>query len=320
MILGLVGATGTVGEEILHGLAERRFPPADLRLFASEDSEGVHVDYIDTELRVEAVHADELGRCDVVVCAAPLDPAVLDGLRGRVALLDLSGALEADASVPLVAGALSSAAPGNVVAAARGVAVGLAQVLYAIAEQAPLERVTITTLEGAGGAGRRGLDALSEQTVQVLNAMDGAPDEGGVFPLALAFDVLPRIGEAGPDGASSEETRLAGTLRRLLGAPDLALEITRLRVPVFLGSLAVLDVALHKPLGAERARECLAAQPGITLLGESELPTPRTAIGHDSVRVGRLRATPGGLSLVLAQDDLRCGAARAALDFVASRS
>lgn len=317
MIVGLVGATGSVGAEILDGLAERRFPAADLRLFASEDSAGLHVDYLDDEIRVEAASPEALAACDLVVCAAPLETSAIEALRGRAALLDLSGALEADPDVPLLAGPLG--APGEVSAGARGIAVGLALVLHALAAESPLLRVTITTLEGAGGAGRRGLDALSEQTVQVLNAMDGEPDAGGVFPAALAFDVLPRVGVPEAGGGTTGEARLAATLRRLLGAPDLVLEITRLRVPVFLGSLAAVHLETSKPIAPERARERLAG-PEFEVFPDDALPSPRTAVGSDAVQVGRFRATGQALSLVLAQDDLRRGAACTALDFIASRA
>jgi hypothetical protein len=155
LIVGLVGATGNVGEEILQGLAERRFPLGDLRLFASEGSDGVHLDFLEDEIRVETAHPDALARCDLLICAAPLDPAVLGGLRGRVALLDLSGALESDLAVPLVAGPLSSGPAGDVAAAARGVTAGLAWVLHALAEESAIVRATITTLEGAGSTHSR---------------------------------------------------------------------------------------------------------------------------------------------------------------------
>ncbi len=318
MILGLVGATGAVGEEILLLLQARRVSVGELRAFASEDSAGLCVDWYDDEIPVEAATLERLAACGLVVCAAPLDPQVLAGLReARVQLLDLSGALEEDGDVPLVAGPLATGprdAP--VLAAARGVTVGLALTLHALSREADLLRATITTLESAGGAGRRGLDTLSEQTVGVLNAMGGAPEGAGVFPRAIAFDCLPQVGDLLPAGTTSEEERLAAALRRLLAAPALPLEITRIRVPVFLGSLAVLNVQLAKPLRRERAAALLAAAPGLELLEQDELPTPRGAVGEDAIRVGRLRAGPAGVSLVLAQDDLRHGAAQTAVELI----
>ncbi|MBW2281037.1 MAG: hypothetical protein JRG76_15370 [Deltaproteobacteria bacterium] len=320
MILGLVGATGAVGEEVLSLLQQRRVP-VQVRAFASEDSEGLFVDWMEDEIAVEAVTPERLGGCELVICAAPLEPGVLAGLReAGVTLLDLSGALEDEADVPLIAGPLATGprdAP--VVAAARGVTVGLAVVLQALSREAELVRVTVTTLESAGGAGRRGLDTLSEQTVSVLNAMDGAPEGGGVFPAAIAFDCLPQVGDPLPSGATTEEERLAVSLRRLLSAPSLPVQVTRIRVPVFLGSLAVLDVELAKELPLDRAASLIEAAPDLELLGAGELPTPRGAVGGDSIQVGRLRAGKASLSLVLAQDDLRRGAAQTAVELVEAR-
>ena len=81
----------------------------------------------------------------------------------------------------------------------------------------------------------------------------------------------------------------------------------------------MLDVELAKPLSLERAAGLLAAAPELELLDAGELPTPRGAVGGDAIRVGRLRAGPAGVSLVLAQDDLRRGAAQTAVELLEAR-
>jgi aspartate-semialdehyde dehydrogenase len=147
--------------------------------------------------------------------------------------------------------------------------------------------------------------------------MSGELEESVVFPSPLAFDCLPQVGDLLEGGDSSEERRLGHVVRRALGAPGLAVECTRVRVPIFSGSLACVHLALERPLEPECARDLLAKQPRIELVGEGELPTPRAAAGRDRVRLGRLRAGQGarpGLAFVLAQDDLRRGAAVVAVE------
>ena len=204
--VALLGATGAVGGEILRALAERALPLAELRLFASPASEGSRLEFRDKDLRVEALHgAEDLAGCDLVLCAAPavLEPLLADlGPRGPV-LVDVSGALELDSGVPLYLPGRTARGPR--VAVPRGVVTGLALALTPLLDETGLERVTVTTLESASGAGRRGLDELQGQVLRTLSALDGEAGEASVFPQPLAFDCLPRIGEISDAAETSEE-------------------------------------------------------------------------------------------------------------------
>ncbi|MEE8558768.1 MAG: aspartate-semialdehyde dehydrogenase [Myxococcota bacterium] len=318
--IALLGATGAVGEEILHLLEERRFPVLELRAFASDSSEGRQVEFRGEEIPVESIRRDRLTDVDLVFCAAP---GVLEALRrdleeARTRIVDLSGTLELAPEIPLylphegVVGELSGS-----VAVPRGPIAGLARALRALRAEVELERVTVVTLESASGAGRRGVGELSAQTLELLNSMTGEPGDPEVFAQPLAFDCLPGVGLPLEEGETSEEVRLAHVLRRLLASPALRIETTRVRVPIFGGSLACVHLALAGPLSVEQARELLAKTPGLDVLGPGELPTPRTRVGHDSLAVGRIRTVERdgpGLAFVLAMDDLRQGAALTALE------
>ena len=120
-------------------------------------------------------------------------------------------------------------------------------------------------------------------------------------------------------GGTDEEERLASVLRRLLDQPALELAVTRVRVPIFVGSLAALHIDLAKPLESTRAEALLSASPAIDVLRGDDLPSPRGASGRDQVVVGRIRCDGTGLALVLAQDDLRRGAALSAVETVEMR-
>lgn len=321
--LALIGATGAVGEEILRVLEERRFPVATLRLFASDASEGMEVEFREEALRIETVEAERVAGCGLVFNAAPgvLEPLLPELRECGTPLVDLSGALELDPAVPLFLpgceGSPSAAEGLPWVAVPRGVVAGLALALAPIAREAELERVTILTLESASGAGRRGLDELSEQTLHGLRAMDGEVGQPRVFPRALAFDCLPAVGEISANDDSSEEHRLRQVLRRSLGALRLCVETTRVRVPIFVGALACVHAHLAKPLAPERARAAWAATSGLRVLADAELPTPRAALALDAVTVGRIRAREddgASLAFVLALDTLRRGAALTAVE------
>lgn len=256
---------------------------------------------------------------DLLLCAAPrvLEALLPDLRRTGLRIVDASGVLELDPEVPLYRGA-TSASPGREVAIPRGIVAGLGLALRPLHEGLRLERVTVVTLESASGAGRRGAGELSDQTVHLLSAMTGEELETEVFPRPLAFDCLPFVGDLVlASGESSEERRLVHVLRRLLDAPGLPIEATRVRVPIFGGSLACVHASFASPAPGARARELWEKVHGLEVGAEGTLPTPRSSVGRDTVLVGRLREAEGpraGLAFVLAMDDLRAGGALAAVE------
>jgi aspartate-semialdehyde dehydrogenase len=310
--VALLGATGVLGGEILRELEQRRLGMAELRAFASE-SAGSELELYDEAIPVEPLDAARVAGCDLAFCAAPgaLEALLPDLAKAGTRVVDVSGTLELDASVPLAlpGWAPPPGAPLALVAVPRGIALGLGQLLVPLARAARLLRASVVTLEPAAGAGQRGLEEFSADTVRVLNAQDGEFEPGVAFPQSLAFDVLPMIGEPTPGGETSEEERLREVLERLLGDGETAFEITRLRVPLFMGTLAAVHLELGHELSRERALELWQGDPQLDVIGEGDgLPTPRSAVGTDRVQLGRIRVGPPGtalLALVLTQDDVR---------------
>lgn len=313
--VALLGATGAVGAEILQVLEERRFAVRELRAYASAESEGQELEFRGESVKLRRPRAEEIAACDLVICAArsALTELLPVLRRSSAAVIDVSGTLESDPSVPLflpgVTPPLEAKTRPSFVAIPRGVAAGLALALAPFARASLLRRATAVTLESASGAGIAGVGELTDHTVQVLNRMSGERSESEVFAQSLAFDCLPQIGALDPSGDTTDEIALARVLKRLLTASDLALELTRVRIPTLGGSLATVHMELAKPLGLDEVRALLGAERSITLLPETELPTPRAALGHDEVAVGRLRASGARVAFVLALNDLRLGAA-----------
>jgi aspartate-semialdehyde dehydrogenase len=117
------------------------------------------------------------------------------------------------------------------------------------------------------------------------------------------------------DGYNEEEMKLAQESRKILHDPALRLAATCVRVPVPVGHGEALFVETSRPLGPARARELLAAAPGIEVVDDGrgdEYPTPADAAGRDEVLVGRIRrdlSRDNGLALWVVSDNLRKGAA-----------
>ena len=133
------------------------------------------------------------------------------------------------------------------------------------------------------------------------------------FPGPIAFNVLPIAGPLVDDGSgeTNEEQKYRDECRKILGLPDLLLSCTCVRVPVFTGHSAALNIEFERPVSVAEAQAVLAAAPGVEL---SDMPTPLGAAGGDVSFVGRIRRDPTiadgrGLALFVVGDNLRKGAA-----------
>jgi len=103
--VGIVGATGLVGSMMLALLAERDFPLASLRLFASARSAGSKVQFGDSEIVVEDAATADYAGLDIVFFSA--GGSTSRALAPKVAaagalVIDNSSAWRADPEVPLV--------------------------------------------------------------------------------------------------------------------------------------------------------------------------------------------------------------------------
>lgn len=322
--VGIVGATGLVGSMMLKLLAERYFPLASLRLFASTRSAGNRVTFGDSEILVEdAATADYTG-LDVVFFSAggstsrALAPKV--AAAGAI-VIDNSSAWRADPEVPLVVAEVNPNAlrdiPKGIVANPNCTTMAAMPVLKPLHDAAGLKRLVASTYQAVSGGGMEGVDVLREQIERgaqgcatLAQQRDGVDlGEPRKWTVPIAFNVVPLNYVLGEDGYTEEELKLRDESRKILALPDLAVSGTCVRVPVFTGHALSINAEFERPLSAERALELLHQAPGVEV---SEVPNPLGATGQDPVFVGRVRpdrSVEHGLALFVVGDNLRKGAA-----------
>jgi aspartate-semialdehyde dehydrogenase len=308
--VGVVGATGTVGNELIELLAERRFPIQELVPIATDRSLGETVEWLGHDLPVETER--DLAGLDLVFLCTPHDaalPWLERALRARARCIDLSGASAAREEIPvldpeLAPSAESLASP--VLAVPSSSALALARAIRPLARAAGVTRVVATVCESASSAGRTGIDALQAETVALFSQRE--PDES---PLGhgIAFDCLPATGPVESGGSTASETASARDLARLVpGAPA---AITALRVPTFAGMGIQVCALLERALPAEEAEKLFDQAPGLRTSGLAAGPSLRDASGDADVLVGRVRSDPTsplGVQFWLALDPVRLAA------------
>jgi aspartate-semialdehyde dehydrogenase len=314
----VVGATGVVGQELLKILAERGTEPGRVRVLASERSAGRRVAYDGAELELGTADENAFGGVDVAFFAAggdiarALAPAAVEA---GAMVIDKSSYWRMQENVPLVVPEVNGEdirTGEGIIACPNCSTIPVAMVLQALRQEAGVERVHVATYQSASGGGRDLLDELEEQTRDIAA---GRRPQARIYPRQLAHNVVPGGWKLETDGYNEEEMKLAQESRKILHDPALRLAATCVRVPVPVGHGEALFVETSRPLGPERARELLAAAPGMEVVDDGrgdEYPTPADAAGRDEVLVGRIRrdlSRDNGLALWVVSDNLRKGAA-----------
>jgi aspartate-semialdehyde dehydrogenase len=180
-------------------------------------------------------------------------------------------------------------------------------------DEAGIERLVISTYQAVSGTGKAAIDELLSQSKAVLGDRDPVVS---VYPHRIAFSALPQAGNfAAGDDHTDEERKLIDETRKILADESIQVSATCVRVPVVTGHSEAVNVETREPLSPERARELLAAAPGVTVVDDPDAgryPLAIEAAGHDDVFVGRIRRDPGNeraLDLWIVSDNLRKGAA-----------
>jgi len=326
--VGIVGATGQVGRVVREILAEREFPVAEMRFFASARSAGSTLPWAGGEITVEdAATADPTG-LDIAIFSAGATTSRAQAPRfaeAGVTVIDNSSAWRRDPDVPLIVSEVNPHALAEmrkgIIANPNCTTMAAMPVLRPLHDEAGLERLVVSTYQAVSGSGVAGVQELDGQVKAVVDkAAELAHDGSAVtFPepqkyvRPIAFNVLPMAGSIVDDGSfeTDEEQKLRNESRKILGIPDLRVSGTCVRVPVFSGHSLSINAEFARSLSVERATELLSSAPGVEL---SEVPTPLQAAGRDPSYVGRIRqdqSVDGGRGLVLfvSNDNLRKGAA-----------
>jgi len=307
-------------------LAERDFPVDQLRLFASARSAGRMLAWKDGEVAVEDAATADYHGLDIVLFSAgkgsSKEYAAQVADAGAV-VIDNSSAWRMHPDVPLVVAEVNPDAarqrPKGIIANPNCTTMAAMPVLRPLHDEAQLVAMVATTYQAVSGAGLAGVAELDEQIKKVADRATELTHDGSAvefpaprsFARPIAFNVLPLAGSIVGDGSdeTDEEQKLRNESRKILDIPSLLVSGTCVRVPVFTGHSLQVNARFARPLTPDRAREVLAAAPGVEL---SDIPTPLLAAGRDPSYVGRIRAdetVENGLAMFISNDNLRKGAA-----------
>jgi aspartate-semialdehyde dehydrogenase len=288
----IVGATGAAGS-VLRGLIGDW---DDVRYFASARSAGRELDgRVIEEATPEALAAGNIDVCFFAVGASGSRELVPHAVRGGAVAIDKSSAWRMEPNVPLVVPEVNGRRAlehEGIVSVPNCSTIQMTVALKPLHDAAGLRSIRVATYQSVSGAGTKAMEALRAQTVEDHDARGDWTFDGEEF---------------------EEETKIQEETRKILELPDLPVQAVCVRVPVLVGHLEAVWIETHDALSPEEARGLLAPAPGVRVV---DVPSPKQAAGLDDVLVGRVRRDPAstnGLTLMVAGDNLRKGAALNAL-------
>ncbi len=329
--IGVVGATGQVGQVMRMLLEQRNFPADSVRFFASARSAGRKLSFRGQEIEVEDSETADPSGLDIALFSAGATMSRVQAPRfaaAGVTVIDNSSAWRKDDDVPLVVSEVNfdrdvrnATLKKGIIANPNCTTMAAMPVLKPLHDEAGLVRMIASTYQAVSGSGIAGVEELATQAGAVIDGIEELVHHGDAldFPAPvkyvapIAFNVVPLAGALVDDGSgeTDEDQKLRNESRKILGIPDLAVSGTCVRVPVFTGHSLSINVEFAQPISPERATELLRGAPGVKVV---DVPTPLAAAGTDESLVGRIRRDPGapdgrGLALFISGDNLRKGAA-----------
>lgn len=319
--MAIVGAATLKGRELKEALSESNFPSYDIRLLDDEESLG-QVDAVgDEPTFIQTVLPEHLENVDFTFFTA--DEAFTRNTwpmarNSGSDIIDLSFALEGQDGVTLRApwierelGVTPSIDFGSApVVIAHPAAMVLALLLLRIQKVNPIKSAVATVFEPASEHGRRGMDELHEQTVNLLSFQQLPRN---VFDVQVAFNLIDRFGEKSTPPLASVEERILRHFRAIVDGKVAVPSLMLLQAPIFHGHAFSVYIETTNPMKLEEANDALAGSHVEITQGFEDAPSNVNAAGQEQVQVS-LRKDPGhgnGLWVWAASDNLRIEAVAA---------
>jgi len=325
MRVAVVGGTGVVGRTILDVMAERSFPADEVVAFASARSAGQKVSSGlragGAPLTVQELREDAIDGFDLALFSAGGTTSEAWAPRfveAGAIVVDNSSYWRMFDDVPLVVAEVNpealAEAPRGIVANPNCSTMQMVVALKPILDAAGIERLVVSTYQSVSGTGKAAVDELTEQTRAHVSGDDFPAVK--VYPHQIAFNVLPQVETfRSGDDYTTEERKMMGETRKILGRDDIGISATCARVPVYHGHSESVNVQTRRELSPEECRDVLHEAPGVVVVDDpwqGLYPLATAVAGRDDVLVGRIRRDPSHercLNLWVVGDNLRKGAA-----------
>lgn len=317
--IAVAGATGNVGREILNILHERKFPADVVVPLASRNSVGKKVSYGNSELSVQSLEDYDFSDTQIGLFSPGGSVSAVQAPRAAeqgCVVIDNTSHFRMDENVPLVVpevnpDAVADYKKSGIIANPNCSTIQMVVALKPLHDIAKIKRVVVSTYQSVSGGGKDAMDELYDSTKKIYSNQFLEPKK---FSKRIAFNVIPQIDVFMEDGYTKEEWKMKVETKKIFGE-DIKVEVTCVRVPVFVSHSEAISIEFDGPISVDQAREALEESDSIIVIDrpeEMKFVTPIEASAKDAVFVSRIRkdtSVENGLSMWVVADNLKKGAA-----------
>ena len=308
MKIGILGASGVVGRQMIQCLEERKIQVDELRLFA-HSSIGQSISFNGKDIVITAPDFEGL---DYVLGAA--SNAVAKQYKDEIVnagavFIDNSSAFRQCDDVPLVVPEINgddALDNHGVIANPNCSTIITLMAVKAINELSPIKAMIASTYQAVSGAGINGLRALESEVDQYVKNGE-ITDFNGQFEHQIAFNLLPKIGSFLDNEYSTEEMKMENEGRKIMHLPDLRVTCTCVRVPVLRSHSISVSVSTERDLSVEEVKEAMRRSKDVVYKEFPDYPMPLDSTDNDLTYVGRIRkdrVLENGISLFCSGDQI----------------
>lgn len=318
--VAIAGATGAVGKVFLSILQERKFPIKNITLLASSRSAGKKIEFCGQSVEVRELKKDSFKNIDIALFsagAARSNEFAPYAVSGGATVIDNSSAFRMVEGVPLIVPEVNK----EIIFSHKGIIANpncstiiMAVAIKPIYDISRIKRIVVSTYQAVSGAGAKGIVELEQQTELVMqkHSDEIRPD---IFPVQIAFNVIPHIDVFLENGYTKEEMKMSGETKKIFNDPDIKISATAVRVPVFTSHSESISVETEKKVDIDLLKKSMQNAPGISLKDDFKnkvYPTVLDSSGKDDVFIGRIRediSCENSIAFWAVGDQLRKGAA-----------
>ena len=319
--IGIVGATGAVGQEIIKLLEKREFPASELRLLASSRSAGIELEALGQTHKIQETTPESFKDLDIAIFSAGSENSVKfahEAVKRDCVAIDNSSAFRMDPSVPLVVPEINPQdldGHQGIVANPNCSSAITLMAIYPLHKRFGLKKFYASTYQAVSGAGAMGPISLDQEVTEMVTGAPPPNAQPSSFPHPIAFNLIPHVDQFREDGYTKEELKMRNESRKILSLPSLRVSCTCVRVPVYRAHSISINAEFSDSVNLPDAKQALSNFKGLEFVDNPEemlYPMPIYSSEKENCHVGRLRvdhASDNGLALWVTGDQLWKGAA-----------
>lgn len=320
-VVGIVGASGAVGEELLLLLEQRNFPVERLVPLASKRSVGKSIKFCGEKYPILETTAEVFSKENIEIAFFSAGSSISelyanDAVNAGALVIDNTSFFRMQDDIALVVPEVN---PNDIKKDARIIAnpncstIQMVHVLDPLHREFEIDRVDVSTYQAVSGAGKRGMEELVMQ-MQKFFAFEIDSVQSEVFQHRIALNLIPHIDIFLDNDYTKEEMKMINESKKIMHA-DFELSATCVRVPILRSHSESITIRFKREVSAKRAREILQSADGVVVVDNPKdnlYPMPIIATDEDDTFVGRIREDNFDkriLHLFCVADQVRVGAA-----------